>query len=356
MTRSIEDIDTNFRTLAIDGEDLSFRSADSAPFVLSGLPWFNQEKQFCRLPQAVLPLANDGVKSLAWHTSGAMLRFRTDSTAIGIQTTLRNGGDMSHMPRSGSGGFDLYEGSGINKVFRANCRHAHGSKEIKALFLRNLSREMREWTIYLPLYNGVEEMDVGLDPECEVEAPRQFTHGMPILFYGSSITHGGCASRPGNSYPAIITRRLDSDMVNWGFSGSGRGEPVMAETIASLDLGAFVFDYDHNAPSPERLAATHGPFFRIVRDARPELPVIFVSKPDFRGTDDCLKRREIIRGTFEAAKKAGDKHVYFVDGATLFGESERDMCTVDGCHPNDIGFLRMADGIMPAARAALGAG
>ncbi len=354
MTGLIEDIDSNFRTLAIDGSSLLFRPAQAVPAILSGLPWFMEEKQFCRLPQALIPRANDGVKSLAWHTSGAMIRFQTDSCTIGLQAKLRSGGDMSHMSRSGSGGFDLYEGSGVKKVFRSNLKHEHGSTLISGLFQRNLPRAMREWTIYLPLYNGVQELMLGLDPDSSVHAPTPFRHEKPVLFYGSSITQGGCSSRPGNSYPAIIARRLDANFINWGFSGSGRGEPVMAETVATLDLGAFVLDYDHNAPTPEHLAATHASFFRIVRDARPDLPVIFVSKPDFRGTDICRKRRDIIRTTYEAAKAAGDRHVHFVDGETLFGNSERDLCTVDGVHPNDIGFLRMADGIMPAVRAALG--
>ena len=353
MSPSIADIDPNFRAMTIDGLPLCFRQADQAPFVLSGLPWFSQEKQYCRLPQAILPQANEGVRGLAWHTSGAAIRFRTDSSAIGLQAKLRDGGDMAHMPRSGSGGFDLYEGVGTGKVFRANLKHEHGSKDVNGLFRRDLPREMREWTIYLPLYNGVETIAIGLDPECRVEAPTPFTYGKPVLFYGSSITQGGCASRPGNSYSTIIARRLDANLVNWGFSGSCRAEPIMAETIASLDLGALVLDYDHNAPTVEYLASTHEPFFRLVRAARPALPVIFVSKPDFYGTDACCQRRDIVRNTYERARAAGDDNVYFVDGESLFGETERDLCTVDGCHPNDIGFLRMADGITPAVRTAL---
>lgn len=335
------------------GVPLTFRPADRAPLALSGLPWYARERTYCRLPQAVIPQTNPGVRMLAWHTAGAMVRFRTDSSAIGIEAVLRTGDDMSHMPRSGSGGFDLYEGAGTEKVFRANLRHSHGSTEVKGLLRRELSRRMREWTVYLPLYNGVEALDIGLDPECRLEAPTPFAHERPVLFYGSSITQGGCASRPGNSYTAIVGRRLNVDLINWGFSGNGKGEPVMAETIATLDLSAFVFDYDHNAPTVEHLAATHEPFFRIVRKARPDLPVIFVSRPDFYGTHMCRQRREIIRGTYERAVAAGDRNVRFVDGEILFGAAERDLCTVDGCHPNDIGFLRMADGMTPAVRAVL---
>lgn len=351
---SIEDVDRNFRPLTLDGVPLLFRPADSAPFVLTGFPWYAEERRYCRLPQAVLPRTSGGVQWLAWNTSGGMVRFRTDSSAIGLQAVLSGDGDMSHMPRTGSGGFDLFAERDGRPAFHANLRHDHGCKEVKGLFVRGAGRTMRQWTLYLPLYNGVESLAIGLDPDCRVEAPAPFAYPKPVLFYGSSITQGGCASRPGNAYPAIVTRRLDAHLINWGFSGSALAEPVMAETIASLDLGAFIFDYDHNTPSPEHLKATHEPFFRIIREARPELSVVIASKPDFHGSREvCRQRRDIIRATYERARAAGDRHVYFVDGERLFGTIERDLCTVDGCHPNDVGFLRMADEFTPVVAAAL---
>lgn len=353
MAKTIQEIDTNFRSLELDGVPLHFIPAATDPFVLTGLPWFKTEQRFCRLPQASIPQANEGVQELAWHTSGGMVHFRTDSPAIAIDTTLRNGLDMSHMPRSGSGGFDLFEGDGAGATFRANLMHEHGQTHVRGLFRSGLARTMRDWKIYLPLYNGVQNLSIGLDPDCRLEPPSPPKHRKPALFYGSSITQGGCASRPGNSYPAIVTRRLDVPLINWGFSGSGRGEPIMAQTIAELDLGIFVLDYDHNAPNPEHLKQTHAPFFRTIRDAHPKLPVVFVSRPDFYHTQDCQRRRQIIQATYDAAKANGDQHVYWVDGESLFGKRERDLCTVDGCHPNDIGFLRMADAITPAVKAAL---
>ena len=125
----------------------------------------------------------------------------------------------------------------------------------------------------------------------------------------------------------------------------------MAEAIASLDLSCFVFDYDHNAPTPEYLQETHETFFKIIRHAQPELPVVFVSRPDFYGTPSDNQRREIIRQTYQHAIADGDQNVYFIDGERLFGDFERDGCTVDRCHPNDVGFLRMADVIYPVIKA-----
>ena len=353
METSIEKLDQNFRAMTLDNVPLLFREASEAPFGVSGFPWHADEQCYCRLPQAVLPRVNEVLRELAWRTTGGIVRFQTDSTAVGLQAVLRNDADLSHMPRSGSGGFDLYAEDAAGCVFKSNLRHLHGKTQVQGLFCRGLPREMRQWAICLPLYNGVASLAIGLDPECRVGPAAPLRIEKPILFYGSSITQGGCASRPGNTYPAIVTRRLNANLVNLGFSGNAKGEAILAETIASLRLSAFVYDYDHNAPTPEHLEATHEPFFRIVRRAQPQLPVVMISRPDFYGTASCRKRRDIIRATYDRAKADGDRNVYCIDGERLFGDSERDLCTVDGCHPNDIGFLRMADAITPTVRIAL---
>lgn len=350
---SLEKIDPNFNSEPLDGHELVFLAPEHAGMELSGLPGYPPEREFLRLPRERLAEANEGVRALAWHTSGAVLRFRTDSPVLGLRAELREAAGMAHMPLSGSSGFDLFEGSGPEKVFASNLRTAFGSSAVEGLFRAGLSREMRDWTLYFPLYNGVRECRIGLAPESSIAPPTPMPFEKPVLFYGSSITQGGCASRPGNAYPAILCRRLDAPMINWGFSGSGRGEPGMARAVAERDLAAFVLDYDHNAPTPEHLAATHEPFYTLVREAHPDLPILLPSRPDFYDNEPCRERRDIVRRTFENAVSRGDKNVYFIDGETLFGDRERDLCTVDGCHPNDIGFLRMADGLTPVLRAAL---
>lgn len=128
----------------------------------------------------------------------------------------------------------------------------------------------------------------------------------------------------------------------------------MARYIASLPMSAFILDYDHNAPSVEHLLATHERFYKIVREAQPELPIVMVSMPDYdRDPEMAAARRAVIVRTYARALEAGDRHVYYVDGQSLFGDTDRDMCTVDGCHPNDLGFLRMADRLEPVLRHAL---
>jgi hypothetical protein len=356
--KDITAIDPNFRRADLGGRELDFYDVTCAPFVLSGFAWFEEERAFCRLPQAALPKANDGVRGLAWNTAGGQVRFRTDSTVIAIIAELCSGSDMNHMPRSGSSGFDLFLGIGRQKRFIGFAIPDAGSTRVEGLLAwEDLLRDgqsvgtLRDFSLNFPLYNGVNRVSVGLAPGYRILPPSPLAVSKPIWFYGSSITQGGCASRPGNAYTNHVARWLDADHVNWGFSGSARGEPMMAELIASRPMSVFVMDYDHNAPTVDHLRQTHEPFFQIIRRARPDTPVVFVTRPDYDpGNADHDARREIVRATYEAARRRGDKRVFFVDGSTLFEDADRDACAVDRCHPNDLGFYRMARGIAPVVR------
>ncbi len=344
----IEEIDVNFKKSEIGGKELIFTNALQAPFQLSGFAWYNQEHKMCRLPESVLPFTNDGVRCLAYHTSGGMIRFRTNAATIAIHAELNEPGDMNHMPRNASAGFDLYLDTGKNKTYFKSISPGIGENKIEGILADGLpENEMREWSLYMPLYSGVNNVEIGVTPGCDFNLPTAFNIEKPIVFYGSSITQGGCASRSGNAYINFLGRWIDAPVVNLGFSGSGRGEIAIAEAIASLDISAFILDYDHNAPDPQHLKDTHEKFFKIIRDKQPELPIIMMSKCDFYQNDDCCQRREIIRQTWLNAVNNGDKNAFFIDGETLFGTDNRDACTVDGCHPNDIGFFRMAKTVLP---------
>jgi GDSL-like lipase/acylhydrolase family protein/SGNH-like hydrolase/esterase family protein len=349
----ISKIDKNFVRQTADGIELKFIDAKDDSLEQCGFPWFPKEREYCRLPQRILDKVSEGVSVLSWQTSGGSIRFRTNSTVIALEVKLDGLSNMSHMPRTGSSGFDLFTGCGKTSVFTGNLRPDADEVNFSGIFSKELSNKMQDYTIYFPLYNGVKEVKIGISPEAEIAAPSPFAIEKPIMFYGSSITQGGCASRPANSYTHIAARRLNANFINWGFSGNAKGEPIMAETIAELEMSVLVIDYDANAPSPEHLIDTHEAFFKIIRDKHPELPIIIISKPHFYGTELDCKRREIICATYKNALKNGDKNCYFIDGETLFGNNERDLCTVDRCHPNDIGFLRMADTVTPVLQQAL---
>ena len=189
-------------------------------------------------------------------------------------------------------------------------------------------------------------MFIGIDENAVLKPAPKYTYDKPIVFYGSSITNGACASRPGLTYPARLSRMLDSDYVNLGFGGLCKAEQAMTDYIASLDMSVFVLDYDYNAPNPEYLEQTHEKAYLTVREKNPELPIVMISCPRADLAGDWKHRLEIIKRTYENAVAAGDKNVYMINGSEFFGEINYDYAA-DGVHPTDLGFDIMAKAIYP---------
>ena len=369
----IEEIDKNFAVQTTNGKTLVYLPPTAQGIEVNGLPFFKEERRLCRLSMASLPEQTVGVQDEAWMHAGVQVRFKTNSRIIGVKYRLRRLPNVARMPMSGSSGFDLYLGQGSAKKFVSVSvgSNEYGPLEFSAL-LMDISggvpspevspvyqplpgTDLREVTINFPTYNIVDEVTFGLEPGSEVLPPTPFAIEKPIAFYGSSITQGGCSSRPGNTYIQHLSRWLDAHVINLGFSGCARAEISMNRFLAGLDISALVLDYDHNAPNSDYLRETHERLFKTVREAQPELPIVLVSKPDTdKNLVDTQKRLDVIETTYQNALKAGDKHVFFVDGRTLFGKKDRDACTVDACHPNDLGFYRMAEAIEPVLRQALG--
>lgn len=320
----------------------TYKLTDS-PLSLEGLTVTHDER-FCRLPEQLLGEQHPETAHLGWlaeNTAGGCVRFRTNSRSLGLKLRLpgSRAALMPHMAATGSSSCDVYREDRFIYSLKgepATSTEIHGSASLSS------DGQLHDYRVNLPLYNPIVSLELSFDDDAAVEPPTPHRIAKPVAFYGSSITQGGCASRPGLSYSTILARRFDFPLINLGFSGNAKGERAIAEYIASLELSAFVLDYDHNAPSIDHLRATHRPFFELIRSRNPELPIIMTGRPDcFRTGEDA--RLKVIRETYEAALASGDKQVYFIDARTLWGESEYDNCTVDGCHPNDIGFLRMAD-------------
>lgn len=340
-------IDQNFAPGKVRTEgDVVHYALPCVPFDLYGIFYDEAEKQFARLPADVAAATSEGVVWLRKHTSGGRLRFSTDSDYFEVAAQYKMFEPYSHMPLSGSCGFALVDETDPAAPFlagemRAEATNAEGFASSCLL----PGDKMRQYTLYFPLYNEVTGVQIGLKEGAAVQGGRAYRKGGPVLYYGSSITQGGCASRPDNCYPAYISQWTNTDYINLGFSGNGKAEPAMVEYLASLPCRAFVCDYDHNAPDAEYLEKTHRPLYETFRAAQPQTPILFMTKPDFENEPQADLRRSIIRATYEYARKNGDKNVYFLDGETLFGKEDRMHCTVDKCHPNDLGFYRMAKAV-----------
>ena len=328
-----------------DLEDgLCFLDVRQDPFTVYGLYNYRQEAAFKRLPDELAKNGNEGVARLYLNTAGGRARFSTTSSLVAIRARMTAVTHFPHMALTGSAGFDLYLGQKQKSSYQASFIPPIDMADGYEALVQFPDSRLRQLTINFPLYSDVTDLHIGLAKDSQVGPGLAYRYANPVLYYGSSITQGGCASRPGNSYQAIISRMLDCDHINLGFSGSGRAEDILVSYMAGLEKSVFVSDYDHNAPDADHLARTHQKMFQAMREKSANLPIILVSRPDFeRDEKESIVRREIIYQTYQAALSKGDANVYFVDGQYLFKDANRDCCTVDAVHPNDAGFLRMAE-------------
>ena len=344
----ISKIDKNFALQTISESDIEWVSAHDERFSLYGV--YHRGERYIRLPEEVAKATNEGVAQLYKHTSGGRLRFVTDSPYVAVKAVIDKPSVMRNMPLIGSAGFAIY----MDGIYKRSVipDYAHFSKlsgdtsAIQGIYKHNTSTE-HFYEVYFPLYGEVREVYIGIKKDSKISSYDYKKQGR-IVYYGSSITQGGCASRPGNDYTAHLSRMLDVDYLNLGFSGSARAELPMVEYIASLSgVSVFVLDYDHNAPNVEHLRKTHYPLYSAIRAAHPTTPIILISRPDFEADQSSEARRSVIASTYERAVAEGDSLIRFIDGETLFETDMRDACTCDGTHPNDLGFFRMAKTVYP---------
>ena len=341
----LEKIDKNFKVnSSIEREGLTFYDIKEEPFSVHGL--LREDDAWVRMPTEVASSVNEGVAWLYRHTAGGRVRFVTDSPYIAIKSIQPKAEIPALTPLPGKSGFDLYVGYGENMMYRCTFRpDANERAGFEAYVDFPSHAEKRLITINFPLYNGVDELYIGVKEGSLLEKAPDYTIKTPFVYYGSSITQGAAASRPGNEYQGFLSRRFDADFINLGFSGSARGEDLMAEYIANLDMSLFVYDYDYNAPSAEHLEATHERMFLTVREKHPDIPIIILSRPNYKVPDDDA-RCKVIKKTYENAVARGDDNVYYVSGKELMA-----LCgaegTIDNIHPNDLGFFSMAQTLTP---------
>ena len=335
----ISKIDKNFAVNTdIKRENLRFYSAGDAPFKIFGV--FHEGGKYRRMPEAVAKAVSEQVESLHACAAGGRVRFVTDSPYIVISAKMDKVRRMPHFALTGVGGFDMYVDDEFIKCFVPPLSFEGGYSSVHDF----PTKQKRSITINFPLYSDVCELYIGLHADALIEPATDYINEKPVVYYGSSITQGGCASRPGNSYQAIASRNLNLDYINLGFSGSARAEVAMMEYIASLDMSVFVYDYDHNAYTIEYLENTHEAGFKTVRNAHPNLPIIIMTRPNFKIDAENDERCAIIKRTYDNAVALGDKNVYLIEGRELMALCNSDG-TVDGVHPTDFGFHSMANAV-----------
>ncbi len=315
---------------------------DARDLGVEGKGWSDTAQFYDRLPARAQQKVTKSVWNLSHHAAGLYVRFVTDAKQI--WAIWDGGGAMMHMAATGVSGLDLYVcrdgrwvfcGSGRPKTTRTTARLAN-----------NLPGEPAEYLLYLPLYHQVSELKIGINPGAMIAraADRPKGRSLPIVFYGTSITQGGCASRTGMCHPAILGRWLDREVINLGFSGSGKMEPEMAELLGELEAAVYVIDCLPNM-SADMVSERVEPFVRILRRIRPETPILLVENPRNYRT---LPANRALRTTFENLNAGGIDNLHCLPGDRLL--AGREHGTVDGVHPTDLGFYRMALAFEPVLK------
>ena len=314
-----------------------------------------------------LPTDMQNVREALWdlgqNSAGIAIRFRTNSRAIGAQWEPLNNFGMSHMTPTGVKGLDLYALIDGQWQF-AGIAQPNGKKS-RNMIVKKMDGQTREYLLYLPLYDGIKSLKIGVDSTATIEMPQvndllpvnpatAAKEDLPIVFYGTSITQGGCATRPGMAFPAIIERKLHKETINLGFSGNGRMDKIMADKIASIPASAYVIDCIENCTYQIVKDSTEY-FIRTIAEANPDTPIFMVSAYylpamylDTQWKADAMKENELWREFCEKLRKEGYKNIKYIDVFTHGNMKKNPLgpdfegC-VDGIHFTDMGFARMAE-------------
>ena len=316
---------------------------------LEGQGWTTVKAPFDRLPAKAEKTVRPPVWSLSRQSAGLCVRFLTDAFSIQVRWTVTGENlAMPHMPATGVSGLDLYARDDKGKwSWVANGRPT--GKATTAVLAGSLPSGEREYLLYLPLYNGVSSMELGLPKNAKLKKAdeRPEGHRKPIVFYGTSITQGGCASRPGMVHTAILGRRFDVPVINLGFSGNGTLDPEMGELLAEIDAAVYVLDCLPNL-APSQTAERTEPFVKALRKVRPKTPIVLVEDRNYANArwNAGLKERNAgnhpaYKQSYDSLVAAGVDGLHYLPGDKLIGDDGEG--TVDGSHPTDLGFLRQAD-------------
>ena len=341
--RNASEIDKNFALpTKITREGLVYR--DAAELDLYGL--CRIDGVYRRMKYEDAAAVSENVALISSECAGGRIRFITDSPYIAIFVKYRSVSKVPNYSCTATMGFDLYSS---NRYIGCYIPPLDTSELFESIIDVPDFGEPREYTLNFPVCSEIEEVHIGIKDTCILSSAPKYAIQTPIVFYGSSTTQGACASRPGNTYENMISRSLDCDYINLGFWGNAKGEEEMARYISKLDMSAFVYDYDYNAPSAEHLEATHERMFRIVREAKPTLPIVILSAPKCPLDDEHKKRLSIIERTYKNAVAKGDSCVRFISGEKMLADV-KDRALADNIHPGDVGFSAIAEHVTLALR------
>ncbi len=309
---------------------------------------------FTRIPKALRDSVRPGLWDRGLCSSGYGFRFATNSSRIGIEYNLLWNAHLPHMAYTGIKGTDLYilRPDGVWEFVNCN-RPTRDSIQTKT-FVENLDGQMHEYMLYLPLYDGINWMRVGVDSTAVITPPQVNNpdRARKIVFYGTSVLQGGCATRPGMVGTSIIQRDLNVECVNLGFSGEGKMDFCMARAMAQIpDVVAFVLDPIPNCTLMMCDTLTYD-FVKILRTLRPDVPIFMVEgmeysyeKYDSFFRDYLPQKNEAFHKNYLRLKQEDPRNLFYIDRHNQWGPDNEG--TVDGIHLTDIGFYFYAKKLEP---------
>ncbi len=315
-------------------------------FILEGteIPDSLKENRYDRLPLSYKEIVRKPVWELSKASAGMSIRFLSNSTSISVKWTVLKNIKMNHMAETGIKGVDLYFNNMGNWQYLNTARPS--AIENEYMLIKDMSDEMREFKMYLPLYDGVASIEIGIDSNSVIERPLKKNRGS-IIFYGTSITQGGCASRPGMAHTNIISRKLNIDCINFGFSGNGRMEQPINDLISEFNPLFYVIECLPNM-SAEQVTNSTIPLVKTIQDKRPETPIIFIENFIYESLALDEKKEAMVNEKNAALKteyikmiEGGFKNIFYISSENATGEDHEG--TVDGVHFTDLGFIRYAD-------------
>jgi hypothetical protein len=339
---------------------LTWHPVGTGPWNVEGRAWPDEKRlrYFDRLPASAEGKVPKAVWDLSRDSAGMVARFKTDAETIWVDYTLRSTRiNMPHMPGTGVSGIDLYardeQDDGKWKWVQVS---KPSTQAVRSALITGLRPGLREYAAYLPLYNGIESLSIGVPPESKFEplAPRQ---EKPIVFYGTSITHGASASRPGMVHTAILGRRFDRPVVNLGFSGNGKMDTSVGDFLTRLDAAVFVIDCLPNMQPPMVTERTI-PLIKQLRAAHPTTPIVLVEDRRFTNAWITPTKAQFhddnhaaLKAAFTTLTQAGIPNLHYIQGDALYGTDTEGA--TDASHASDLGFMRQADIFEPVLRKAL---
>jgi len=343
--------------LTVGMTSMVFAIADSLKFVpatkfkLIGKGFADTKYIYSRLPVWLETKTRQPVWDLSINSSGLAIRFRTNSRIIGLKWEVTEDQVMNHFAPSGIKGLDLYGLKEGKWVYAGTARPE--KKKSETIIVESMIGEETEYLLYLPLYDGIINLEIGIDKDAIIDLPKVESPvcSKPIVFYGTSITQGGCASRPGMSYPNILMRMLNHEIVNLGFSGNAELDLEIAEALCLIDASVYVIDCLPNV-DVSMMNDRYIMFIDILHQNKPEVPIVLMESILFTKMDfdqnmkhDVIEKNNLQFQFYKKMKEGGYKKLYYIKGDRLIGNDFD--ATVDGIHPTDLGFERMANEIFP---------